>query len=64
MKALAILLILIGMIFTGVGGYMDITGKDEINIKSLKITKKHLLNDGIYVTILAIALLVFSQNNY
>lgn len=60
-QSLAIFLIIIGMIFTGIGGFMDMTGRDKVNILSLKISKQHLFSDGTYVTVLAIALLVLSK---
>lgn len=56
-RELAIFLIILGVIFTGMGGVMDMTGKDE-----LKISKKHFWNDGTYVTILAVALLLLNKS--
>lgn len=61
-KVLSILLILLGFVLTSVAGYMDVTGKDEINLLSLKISKNHLFNDGTYVTVLAIAILLLSSS--
>ena len=61
-QSLAIFLIILGMIFTGIGGFMDITGKDQVEIFSLKISKQHLFSDGTYVTVLAISLLILSKN--
>ena len=62
-KVFSILLILIGLVLTSVAGYMDITGKDEINVFNKKISKHHLFSDGIYVTVLAIAILVLSLSS-
>lgn len=60
-KVLSILLILLGLVLTSIAGYIDVTGKDEINIFSLKISKEHLFSDGTYVTVLAIAIIVLSS---
>lgn len=40
---------------------MDITGRDQVDILSLKVSKQHFFSDGTYVTVLAIALLVLSK---
>lgn len=53
LRDFAIFLIVLGIIFTSIGGILDISGKDD-----LKISKKHFWNDGTYVTILAVALLL------
>lgn len=54
----AIFLIILGIILTSIGGILDITNKNTI-----KISKNHFWNDGIYVTLLAIALLLISKKN-
>ena len=61
-KTLAIFLIILGIIFTGIGGFMDITGRDQVEIFSLKVSKQHFFSDGTYVTVLAIALIILSKN--
>ena len=57
LKEIAVFLIILGVIFTATGGILDVTGKDEVKIGSLTISKKHFWNDGEYLTLLAIALL-------
>lgn len=56
LREFAIFLIVLGLIFTGIGGILDMTGKDD-----LKISKKHFWNDGTYVTVLAVALLLLDK---
>lgn len=57
LKEISIFLIIVGVIFTGIGGMLDMTGKDELKIGRLRISKKHFWSDGEYLTLLAIALL-------
>lgn len=56
LREFSIFLIVIGIIFTLIGGILDLSGKDD-----LKITKNHFWNDGTYVTILAVALLLLEN---
>jgi hypothetical protein len=56
LKEIAIFLIFLGMIFTAIGGILDMTNKDN-----LLISKKHFWNDGTYLTILAVALLLLDK---
>lgn len=56
LREIAIFLIILGMIFTAIGGILDMTKKDN-----LVISKKHFWNDGTYVTILAVALLLIDK---
>lgn len=55
-RELAIFLIALGIIFTSIGGVMDMTGKEN-----MVISKKHFWNDGTYVTVLAVALLLLNK---
>jgi Na+/H+ antiporter NhaB len=56
MREFAIFLIILGIIFTSIGGIMDMIGKDN-----MVISKKHFWNDGTYVTVLAVALLLLQK---
>jgi hypothetical protein len=56
MREFAIFLIILGIIFTSIAGIMDMLGKDN-----MVISKKHFWNDGTYVTILAVALLLLQK---
>ncbi len=56
LREFAIFLIVLGLIFTGIGGILDMTKKDD-----LKISKQHFWNDGTYVTVLAVALLLLDK---
>jgi hypothetical protein len=56
MREFAIFLIILGIIFTSIGGIMDMLGKDN-----MVISKKHFWNDGTYVTVLAVALLLLQK---
>jgi uncharacterized membrane protein len=62
-KVFSIFLIILGIILTSIAGYMDVKEKNEINVFSLHISKDHLFNDGTYVTVLAIALLMLTTFN-
>ena len=59
LKQIAIFLIILGVIFTAIGGIMDMTGKSNIS----NISKSHFWHDGTYVTELAIALLLINYYN-
>lgn len=56
LREIAIFLIILGMIFTATGGILDIMNKDH-----LPISKEHLWNDGTYLTVFAIALLLIDK---
>ena len=56
-REFAIFLIILGVIFTSIGGVMDMLDKDRIN----NISKRHFWNDGTYITVLAIALLLLQK---
>lgn len=62
LREIAIFLIILGMLFTGIGGMLDITKKEELTIGNMSITKVHFWNDGFYLTLLAISLLLLSQS--
>jgi hypothetical protein len=53
-----LVLIVISIVITGAGGYIDMMGKNSINIPgtSFMITKHHLWNDGFFILSLAVAL--------
>jgi hypothetical protein len=58
LREFAIFLIILGMIFTAIGGILDMTKQDD-----LKISKRHFWNDGTYITVLAVALLLLDLGN-
>ena len=55
-REFAIFLVILGVIFTMIGGIIDMSGKKDITI-----SKNHLWNDGTYVTLLAIAILLLNK---
>ncbi len=61
LKELSIFLIIFGIIFTSIGGFIDMSGKNEVRIGSIHISKGHVWSDGTYVTLLAIALLLLNK---
>lgn len=62
-RELSIFLIILGIILTSIGGVLDITQKEDINIGNIHISKKHFWTDGTYLTVLAIALLLLNMSN-
>jgi hypothetical protein len=54
LRRLAMVCILLAILATGIGGLIDIQGKKRIG----PITKKHMWNDGHFLVLLAIALLL------
>ena len=52
LKLTAIVLILVAVLMTGLGGLMDMIQHD------FRITREHSWNDGLFLVILAIALLM------
>jgi len=52
LKLAAIVLLLIAVLMTGLGGLLDIVQHD------FRITREHSWNDGLFLVILAIALLL------
>jgi hypothetical protein len=53
LKLAAIVLFLIATILTGVGGWLDLYGES-----SVRITKQHAWNDGLFLAIVAVFLLL------
>jgi hypothetical protein len=60
-RSISIFLIIVGIIFTSIGGILDITKTEEITLGNIHISKKHFWTDGTYVTVLAIALLLLNK---
>jgi hypothetical protein len=58
LREFSILLIVLGILFTSIGGILDMLGKEDV-----KISKRHFWNDGTYVTVLAVALLLLDILN-
>ncbi len=56
-REIAIFLITLSIIFTSLGGYTDMTGKDKL----FGISKYHFWNDGLYLAELSIALILISH---
>lgn len=54
-KILCYILIGLSLLFMGIGGILDMTGKD----RWLGISKHHFWNDGLYLLVLVIALNLF-----
>lgn len=54
---IAVFFITIGIVLTGVGGYMDMIKKDSIDVPftEFAITKQHLWNDGSFFLFLGTA---------
>jgi Na+/H+ antiporter NhaB len=57
LRAIIPLLLLASIAFTTLGGWMDMTGQKEI----LGITKKHAWNDGLFLILFTIAILLYSK---
>ncbi len=53
---LAYILLGLSLIMTMIGGWMDITNRDSIG----RLTKYHFWNDGIYLAIIAIFVLIIT----
>jgi surface polysaccharide O-acyltransferase-like enzyme len=51
-RIIALILVLLGMVFTSMGGWKDMTLNKQI-------TKQHYWNDGTYLTVLAIFILLY-----
>lgn len=54
-KQAALILLIIALILTGIGGWMD------MSYNQWQITKQHLWNDGLFLGIVAVALLVWTK---
>ncbi len=54
LKQVAILLLLIAAVLTGIGGWLDMYGGDAV----LHFTKQHAWNDGLFLAIVAVFLLL------
>ena len=54
-KQAALVLLVIALILTGIGGWMD------MSYSKWQLTRQHLWNDGLFLALLAIALLVWSK---
>lgn len=52
------LLLLLSILATTVGGYLDMTHQENL----YGITSRHAWNDGLFLLLLAIALLLLSRN--
>ncbi len=52
MKTITFILLIMALLFTAVGGMMDITKKDSIGF----LSKSHVWNDGLILLLLAILL--------
>lgn len=52
------ILVGLALLLTGMGGYLDMCGKESIRIPgtSYSVTKDHLWNDGSFVLFLAVAI--------
>lgn len=50
-----IVLIILSVILTVLGGYSDMTNK-SVNLFGINVSKQHLWNDASYILLLAIAL--------
>jgi hypothetical protein len=48
-------LVLVSLIMTGVGGWLNMTSMNEINVR---LTSQHSWNDGLFIMLLAILLAV------
>lgn len=57
LRRLAMVCILLAILATGIGGLIDIQGKKRIG----PITKKHMWNDGQFLILLAVALLLLDR---
>lgn len=51
-------LVVVALILTGLGGYLDMSGRQKIQIPgtSYFISRDHLWNDGSFILFLAVAL--------
>ena len=54
-KKAALILLIIALILTGFGGWMD------MSYNQWQLTRDHIWNDGLFLGIVAIALLVWSK---
>lgn len=54
-KQVALFLVIIGVVLTAIGGWLDFKNFD------FKISQRHFWNDGTYITILAIFILLYFQ---
>jgi len=50
------LLLAVALIFTSIGGWMDIQGAEEMSFNTWRITKHHFWHDGLIIAILALFL--------
>ncbi len=48
-------LVLVSLIITGIGGWLNMTSTNEINVR---LTSQHSWNDGLFIMLLAILLAV------
>ena len=54
LKQVAIVLLIIAAILTGIGGWLDLSGSES----TLHLTKQHAWNDGLFLAIVAVFLLL------
>ena len=54
-KLISLILIIIGVIMTAVGGWMD------MKESGWRISRQHMWNDGVYITVLGIFVLLYSR---
>ncbi len=56
-RTLPLLLLVVSVLLTTLGGWMDMTGRKKI----LGISKKHAWNDALFLVVLTIAILLYTK---
>ncbi len=58
---LVYVLIVFSILWCGIGGYLDVTEKDRVEVLGMKPTKFHFWYDAIFALILCIVLLLLRK---
>lgn len=56
-----LLLVCLGILFTAIGGFLDMSRRNRYN--RLCISKQHFWNDGLFLVLLAIFIILYNKNN-
>jgi hypothetical protein len=60
-KNIIYLLILFSIIWCGIGGYMDVTDKERVELLGMKATKFHFWYDAMFALVLCIVILLLQK---
>lgn len=63
-----LLLVCLGILFTAIGGFLDMSRRNRYNRYNryddrLCISKQHFWNDGLFLVLLAIFIILYNKNN-